>query len=74
MLKRTISRDQQTIAGAALRDVGVDEKDIRGVEETVNGLKNGVQDIKDTMPTKQDHGLFAEHRKALEEENAPLVG
>lgn len=72
-MKRTVSRDQSTVVGAAMNGVGMSEKDIKGTDETIDGLTEGLQEVKDAAMLKPDAGLSLEDRTALEEENAPLV-
>jgi len=69
--KRTVSRDQPTIG--PLKGVHTPEKDNRGVEGAMNGLKDGLQDVKNLTTPKQKNGLSSGDGSATEEENAPIV-
>ena len=73
LLKRTVSKDLTTVVGAVMEGIGEADKDIKGAEGVVDDMKEGLRDIKELGTAKQENGLSAGDRRALEEENAPLV-
>ena len=73
VLKRTISREPPSAAAAAMKGMGLGEKEIRGAEEAIENVKEGLQGMKEAARRRQEDGLSSGVRKALEEENAPLV-
>ncbi len=84
LLKRTISRDQPIIertkssdqssaVGAGMKGIGMGEKEVRGTEEAIEGVKERLKGAKDAATGMPENGVSQGDRKALEEENAPIV-
>ncbi len=71
-MKRTVSKDQPSVVGTAMKGVGMGDKEIKGAEDAINRMKEGLQDVIDAETAKPE-GLSGGDRTALEEENAPLV-